>query len=88
MKNNESYNDIEFKGYTIDELRYRRAFALAKYEMAKYQTLDQLKRFQGGFSPSGGIMGKIFSSLNYFDYAMLAFRIGQKIFKWRRSRKK
>lgn len=77
---------IESKGYTIDELRYRRAYALAKYEMVKYQTLEDVKRFGGGFSTRGGIVGRLLGSLNYLDYAMLAFQVGKRIFKWRKKK--
>lgn len=86
MKQIESDGLIEPKGYTIDELRYRRAFALAKYEMAKYQTMEEVRRVSSGFSSPRGWLGRIMGAFNYVDYGILAFQIGKKIFKWRRKR--
>lgn len=80
--------DAPFKGYGIDELRYRRAFALAKCEMAKIQLTQQVGHFKGTVASPTGVMGKIASSLNYLDYALIAYQIGSKIYKWRKNRKK
>ena len=86
MKQIESDEMIEPKGYSIDELRYRRAFALAKYEMAKYQTMEELSRLRSGFSSPSGWLGRIMGAFNYVDYGILAFQIGKKIFKWRKKK--
>lgn len=87
MKRIETDETMEPKGLTIDELRYRRAFALAKYEMVKYQTVEEMKRFGSGFALGrSGIVGRLLGSLNYLDYAMLAFQIGRRIFKWRKRK--
>lgn len=74
-------------GYGIDELRYRRAYVLAKCEMAKIQISDQLSQFKGGVKQPTGIMGKLLNSLSYIDYALIAFRLGQRFFKWRKRRR-
>ncbi|MBD5255797.1 MAG: hypothetical protein HDS53_07000 [Barnesiella sp.] len=86
MKRVETDEPIEPKGFSIDELRYRRAFSLAKYEMVKYQTMEEMKRFGSGFTTGRGIMGKLLGSLNYIDYAVLAFQVGKRIFKWRKKK--
>lgn len=75
------------KGYGIDELRYRRAYVLAKCEIAKTQMADQLSHFKNGVKQPIGIMGKLLNSLSYADYALIAFRMGQRFFKWRKRRK-
>ncbi len=77
------------KGYGIDELRYRRAYALAKYEMAKMRMAETIESVKGGFSSTGrgGILSKILGSLNYVDYAILAYRIVSKFARLRRRRK-
>lgn len=74
------------RGYDIDELRYRRAYVLAKCEMAKIQISDQLSNFKNGVKQPAGIMGKLLNSLSYIDYALIAFRLGQRFFKWRKRR--
>lgn len=70
-----------FKGYTLDELRYNRAYLLAVCEMQKMrlmQRVDAAKNTMPGFTGSG-IVGKIMGSLNYVDYALIAFRIISKV---------
>lgn len=70
----------------IDELRYQRALALARYEMAKYHLKESAGSVVENFARPRGIMGRLLSSLNYIDYAVLAFRIGSKLMKLRRKR--
>ncbi len=75
------------RGYGIDELRYRRAYALARYEMAKMSFVENLEAAKNQIPTaiSGkGIMGKIFGSLNYLDYAIIAYRIISKFRKYRK----
>lgn len=88
-ENNRLENHLEEpRGYDIDELRYRRAYALARYEMAKMQatrTFETAKDKMPMFSRSG-IIGKVLGSLNYLDYALIAFRIISKIRKIRKHK--
>ena len=74
------------EGMDIDELRYQRALALARYEMAKYHLKESVGSVTESFTRPRGIIGKLLGSLNYLDYAMLAFRLGSKLIKWRRKR--
>lgn len=89
MAENDSAVCMEKKGIGIDELRYRRAYALARCEMARLSLQEELasvrKGFGGGFLGKG-IAGRIIGSLNYFDWAFLAFRIAGKIAKWRKRK--
>ncbi len=73
-------------GMDIDELRYQRALALARYEMAKYHLKESASSVTENFTRPRGILGKLLGSLNYMDYAILAFRLGSKFIKWRRHR--
>lgn len=83
---NESLNAMS-RGCGIDELRYRRAYALAKYELAKMRMVETVESVKGGIPSIGrkGIWGKILGSLDYIDYAVIAYRIGSKLMKWRRA---
>ena len=76
----------EFKGYTIDELRYQRAYALAKYEVAKMRMADDVQRLKSGMPQIGpkGIVGKLLRSLNYVDYAVIGFRLFSHLKKWKK----
>ncbi|MCM1292692.1 MAG: hypothetical protein NC111_05805 [Bacteroides sp.] len=75
------------KGCTIDELRFRRAYTLAKYEMAKARVMEEVSEVGAVVGRPSGFLGRILGSLNYLDYALLAFRVGSKFYKWRQSRK-
>lgn len=79
---------IVSRGCGIDELRYRRAFALAKYELAKMRLMETVDSVRDGVPSIGGrgIMGKMLSSLNYIDYALIAYKIGSKLMKFRKKK--
>lgn len=80
---------VRRRGYDIDELRYRRAYALARYEMAKMRFGESVEQIKEGMPMKAGrgILGKMLGSLNYIDYAILAYRIGSKLMKLRRRKK-
>lgn len=91
MSRNKTEEAVNEKtGYGIDELRYRRAYALAKYELAKMQMTQTVDTVRHGIMPTTGrgIMGKILGSLNYLDYAVIAYRIISKLMKIRRRAKR
>lgn len=77
----------EFKGYGFDELRYRRAYTLAKYEIAKTQMNESIQsaRTKVPFAGRSGILARMLGSLNYLDYALMAFKVVNKIIKFRKS---
>ncbi len=86
MKENENNNatvtEPKWRGYSIDELRYRRAFTMARLEIAKERLTTTSRRLYGGYGmpATSGIVGKLFGSLNYVDYAVLAFRLGKIVY--------
>lgn len=94
-----SEND-DFEGYTIDELRYRRAMVALQAEYAKEHVLNNIHKIQkhgitGGegskLSRVSGVAGKLLSGLNYLDYVMIGMTLfgqGRKIFKLIRGKKK
>lgn len=72
----------EWTGYTLDEIRYMRAYTAARIEISR----DRLKRNFTGIqkaSPvaSGGIMSKVLGTLSYLDIALVTFRLGSRMFK-------
>lgn len=80
----------QWSGYTLDELRYRRAVTLARIEVQKEKLRLGAADMRAGSGPfsSAGIAGKIMGSLNYLDYIILAFKasrlIGRTISSFRR----
>lgn len=78
-----------WKGYTLDELRYMRAYTAARIEINR----DRLQRNfanlkKDGPIPKTGILGKILGTLSYIDIALVTFRIGSKALKAMRFLKK
>lgn len=83
----------EFKGYTMEELKYQRALLALKKEFMKEKALHTATAIKeqvpllGGKSSFAkwepkGITGKIFKSLDFADYVMIGMqglRIGKKI---------
>lgn len=97
-----SAQDKDFKGYTLEELRYHRALLLLKREFLKEKVIkesEQIKNripFVNGKSPltrmsPTGIIGRVAKGLNYADYLMLGFSLfnaGRKITSLFRKKKK
>lgn len=91
----------DFKGYTLEELRYQRAMVLLRRDFCKARILNQLDRLRGGgrdkeekalksrFSRMGGVLTKVMSGLNYVDYALMGmslFGTGKKVYKFFRRK--
>lgn len=78
-----------WKGYTLDELRYLRAYTMARMEINR----DQLRRNFSNVKnlkaiPGKGMFGRILGTLSYLEIAVMAFKVGGKVFKTvRRLRK-
>lgn len=76
------HEKAEWKGYTLDELRYMRAYTAARIEISR----GRLKRNFTGLKKanpvkSGGMLGKVLGTLSYLDIALVTFRLGSKAFK-------
>ncbi len=85
-----------FKGYSIDDLRYRRALVALQKEFAKSKIVSSSNKLQtlspfsknfgkgkSNISKAGVIANKLISGFNYLDYAMIGFNLfsyGKKIF--------
>lgn len=94
--------ETDFKGYTLEELRYQRALLLLKREFLKENALKEIKDVKqripmiNGKSPlttmsPTGIMGRVVKGLNYADYLMLGFSVfnaGRKVFSLFKKKKK
>lgn len=93
-----------FKGYTIEELRYQRALVALQKEFCKSKVLHKVEKVKhhklfgndsssrsGNVSRIGNIASKLFTGLNYLDYAMIGmslFGSGKKIYKFIKGKKK
>ncbi len=73
-----------WNGYTLDELRYQRAYTSARMEIQRAELQRNISNFSltgSGTNPNGGILGKMFNSLGYIDIGIFAFKMGRRIFK-------
>lgn len=75
-----------FPGYTLDDIRYRRAVIALKKEFAREKIVEDLNEIrhwnpfsQNGkakkMSKAGTIARKLIGGLNYLDYAMIGFSL-------------
>ncbi|MCM1152845.1 MAG: hypothetical protein NC328_04230 [Muribaculum sp.] len=92
-----------FKGYSINELHYRRALVAMQKEIARDKVLTNVLKLQrhspfskdfgkdrGKFGKATMVVEKITNGLNYFDYAMLGYTLfnsGRKIWSFFRRTK-
>ena len=78
------HTEPDFKGYTMDELRYQRALIALKREYCKESIVDAAVKLhkslplsasgQKGLARNiGGVAGKIVGGLNYIDYLLIGF---------------
>lgn len=75
---------VEWKGYTMDELKYARAYTAARIELNKSRLITRVSQMrQSDMRPamSRGIIGKMLGAFSYIDLAMLAWKIGKKVFR-------
>lgn len=90
-----------FKGYSLDELRYRQAVVELKKTFIKEKMMGNVEKIKqstpllngnhGVSLPTlGGIAGKVLNGMNFLDYAMIGFSLfstGKKIFSFFRRKK-
>lgn len=69
-------------GYTLDELKYKRLVSEAKIEVSKSVLLERIKHATTANGAMNSLMNKINGAFNYVDYAILAIRIGKKIYSY------
>ncbi|MCM1354808.1 MAG: hypothetical protein NC212_00200 [Staphylococcus sp.] len=72
----------EWTGYTLDQIRYMRAYTAARLEINR----DRMQRNLANLKNAGpvsksGILGKVLGTLSYLDIALVTFRIGSKALK-------
>jgi len=93
------------RGYTLEELRSQRAYLILRKEYAKARVLEDIDNVRNrrlifgnnkdgnkksGFLKVGTIASKVFSGMNYLDYAMIGFSVFstmRKFFRFFRKKK-
>ena len=82
-------DSANWKGYTLEEIRYARAYTAARLEINRERLLSRMQTVQKeGLLPSGhssGLIGKVLGAFSYLDMAVIAWKLGSRIFKLTRS---
>jgi len=81
----------EWKGYTLEEIRYARAYTTARIELNRERLFARAQDIhKNGLKPgvSKGMLGKMLGAFSYIDIALLAWRAGRKLFKVTRAIKR
>ena len=78
----------DWTGYTLDELRYVRAYTAARMELNRERItarIDGIKK--NGIKPGApkGLIGKVIGAFGYPDIMLIAWRAGRKLFKVTRA---
>lgn len=82
-------SDKKAAGYTLEDLRYRRALAALQKEFAKEKMLHGLNRIKkynvltgnpsnakiGSLAKAGTLASRLLGGLNYLDYVMIGFSL-------------
>ena len=85
------HNTEEWKGYTLEEIRYARAYTAARMELNRERLAARAVDVQkNGLNPnvSKGVLGKMLGAFSYIDIALLAWRVGRKLFRVTRAIKR
>lgn len=78
------HNNEEWKGYTLEEIRYARAYTAARMELNRERLTARARDMQkNGLKPgvSKGMLGKMLGAFSYIDIALLSWRVGRKLFR-------
>ena len=76
------HNTEEWKGYTLEEIRYARAYTAARMELNRERLTARARDMQkNGLKPgvSKGMLGKMLGAFSYIDIALLTWRVGRKL---------
>ena len=82
------HNNEEWKGYTLEEIRYARAYTAARMELNRERLTARARDMQKtGLKPgvSKGMLGKMLGAFSYIDIALLSWRVGRKLFRVTRA---
>ena len=74
----------DWNGYTLDELRYMRAYTAARIEINNDRLKTRLHKISSdskkGLVPSG-MIGKVIGAFSYIDMAIIAWKLGSNVFR-------
>nr|MBD5376550.1 hypothetical protein [Bacteroides sp.] len=76
-------NDDHWKGYTLEDLRYRRAYVAARRELEKERLYNRLGATKKGATESvTNRVRRVASMVPFMEYGIMAFSVGSKVFRF------
>lgn len=82
------HSSKDWSGYTLEEIRYARAYTAARMELNRERLVARAYDVQKNGLKTGvsrGMLGKMLGAFSYIDIALLAWRAGRKVFKVTRA---
>ena len=70
----------QWRGYTLEEIRFQRMLTVMRIEISRQNLLKQLEPYTSGNRMAGTLVGRIAGALNFMDYAMLAITVGRRLY--------
>ncbi|MCC8070706.1 MAG: hypothetical protein LIO90_02745 [Bacteroidales bacterium] len=82
--------DPKWRGYTLDELRYQQAYALARIEIEKDRLRSMTRSLTANYNrvSHDTLLGRILNNFSYLDYGFLAFRLVRNVWRLFHRRRK
>ncbi len=78
------HHSDDWNGYTLDELRYYRAYTAARIEISSDRLKSRVgqvaKNGKKGFAPSG-VIGKLLGAMSYVDLGLIVWKIAATSFR-------
>ena len=74
-------SNTEWKGYSLEEIRFHKMLAMAKADIGKTFFRQNIAQYTKAGTAPTTIVGKLTGALNYFDYALLAYRTVRTLFR-------
>lgn len=82
------HHSPDWHGYTLDELRYMRAYTAARIEINREHIVNRVRQLsktgKNGMT-STGLVGRMLSAFSYIDIAIIAWKVGARALKMVRA---
>lgn len=74
--NNDENPDVAWRGYTMEDLKYRRSLSYVRLRMQREKLVSEIQGMKSGkdVGASQSFLSGIFNGYNTLDYAILGFK--------------
>lgn len=80
------HNTDDWKGYTIDELRYMRAYTAARIEISRDRLTSRVAAIKkngltGNAGNGSSLFSRVLGALGYVDMALIGWKVFRQVFR-------